>query len=93
MNQNHNMLSVYAHNGDEIGGITLHPALHNAAVFGNRGEMRRFRIIQGRRKMLQAWERWAELVLRLPQNEALQAVVTIVAFPTGRDEEGYLRFL
>jgi hypothetical protein len=93
MNQDHNMLSVYAHNGDEIGSIALFPAPQTSDVFGSRGEVRRFNIVRGRRQLLQAWERWAQLILRSPQNEALQVVVAIVAFPTGRDGEGYLRFL
>jgi hypothetical protein len=93
MTQDHNTLSVYANNGDMIGSIAVHPTPQDAVLWGSRGEVRRFSILQGRRQLLQAWNHWSQLILRSPQNEARQAVIAIVAFPTGRDGEGYLRFL
>jgi hypothetical protein len=93
MNQDNNTLSVYAHNGEMIGSISIHSPSLNGTVLGNQGEVRRFSILQGRRQLLQAWDHWAQLTLRSPQNETLQAVIAIVAFPTGHDGEGYLRFL
>jgi hypothetical protein len=93
MSQDDNTLLVYAHNGDMIGSITIHSAIGGGSVFGVRGEVRRFSICEGRRQLLAAWDRWSQLILRSPQNETLQVVITIVAFPTGRDGEGYLRFL
>lgn len=93
MEQNDNMLSVYAHNGTVIGSIVIHTPPHGKPLFGNQGEVRRFTIREGRRRLLREWDHWSQLILRSPQNEALQAVIAIVAFPTGLDGEGYLRFL
>jgi hypothetical protein len=93
MNQDNNTLSVYAHNGDIIGHIDVYPSARNNSLWGSRGEVRRFTIREGRHRLLHEWDHWSQLVLRSPHNKIHQASVAIVAFPTGRNGEGYLRFL
>lgn len=91
MNQDNNTLSVQAYNGDIIGRIAVYPSPRSGALWGKRGEVRRFSILQGRQRLLNEWDHCSQLTLRSPKND--QAAVTIVAFPAGRDGEGYLRFL